>query len=506
MANELQPAKPGISRNTLILGGVMWTAAFVFLLLAWRWRHEANNQLVAAAANQEDGRVSQPQSGDTEPPIKIDTTGKQSVQSGFAADPLPDFEFEECMGGTLSQEDLKGKPWVASMVFTRCVTTCPMISAAMMRLQNRVIEKNPDVMLVTFTVNSKYDDAEVLRNYSETFQPDRSRWKFLTGDQDAIHQFVLDGFRLYVKENEGDDLQTGFEVAHSNRVVLMNADNIPVATFLGTRDADMAKLSRILLGKDEFPEPGPSLSFSTTDGSPLNIQFEVKPVEPSEEDAEDREPADDQEAAAAPGEITSPPSADEAESDSAADKSPDEPLIDEQRPDETPTDDADLTAAEHNLAIDQKMPAWSLQLPSINAGLNTLAAFFLFVAWRAIKGGNKTLHRNLMITAFITSVIFLACYLTYHYLLGEYTDSRGKKFPGEGAWKTVYFAILIPHVILAAAVPVLAIRVFQLAFQERWDDHKRLAKITFPVWMFVSVTGVVIYGMLYHWPWPAGAA
>ena len=497
MANELQPANPGISRNTLILGGVMWTAAFVFLFLAWRWRHEANNQLVAAAAEQEQ-TPAQPQNGDTEAPIKIDTTGKQSVQTDFPASPLPDFEFEECMGGTLSLEDLKGKPWVASMVFTRCVTTCPMISAAMMRLQNRVIEKNPDVMLVTFTVNSKYDDAEVLQNYSETFQPDRSRWKFLTGDQDAIHKFVLDGFRLYVKENEGDDLQTGFEVAHSNRVVLMNEDNIPVATFLGTRDADMAKLSRILLGKDEFPQPGPSLSFSTTDGSPLNIQFDLQPVEPNE--------ADD------PGE--SEPAASESADDEPADSEPasetsatEEDGAKDQIPVADPAGaDGDLTADEHNRAIDEKMPAWSLKLPSINAGLNTLAAFFLFVAWRAIKGGHKTLHRNLMITAFITSVVFLACYLTYHYLLGEYTDSRGKKFPGAGVWKTVYFAILIPHVILAAAVPVLAIRVFQLAFKERWEDHKRLAKVTFPIWMFVSITGVVIYGMLYHWPWPAVAA
>lgn len=498
MANELQPANPGISRNTLILGGVMWTAAFVFLFLAWRWRHEANNQMAAAAAQQEEPSP-QPQNGDTEAPIKIDTTGKQSVQTGFAANPLPDFEFEECMGGTLSREDLKGKPWVASMVFTRCVTTCPMISAAMMRLQNRVIEKNADVMLVTFTVNSKYDDAEVLQNYSETFQPDRSRWKFLTGDQDAIHKFVLDGFRLYVKENEGDDLQTGFEVAHSNRVVLMNEDNIPVATFLGTRDADMAKLSRILLGKDEFPQPGPSLSISTTDGSPLNIQFDLQPVEPSEADEPGESEPTDGEAA---NEAAAAPSENSAADDGDQDQAPVAPTA--------PTSvsaggDADLTAEEHNRAIDEKMPAWSLKLPSINAGLNTLAAFFLFVAWRAIKGGHKTLHRNLMITAFITSVVFLASYLTYHYLLGEYTNSRGKKFPGEGVWKSVYFAILIPHVILAAAVPVLAIRVFQLAFKERWEDHKRLAKVTFPIWMFVSVTGVVIYGMLYHWPWPAVA-
>lgn len=502
MANELQTANPGISRNVLILGGVMWTAAFVFLFLAWKWRRAAD--LAAVDTDRDAAALVQPPAEGSQPAIQIDTTGKQSVATGFPASKLPDFEFEECMGGTVSLEDLKGRPWVASMIFTRCATTCPMISAAMMRLHNRVIEKNPDVMLVTFTVHSDYDDAEVLQNYSETFQPDRSRWKFLTGDQQEIHKFIMEGFRLYVKQNEGDDFQSGFEVAHSNRVVLVNEDGIPVGTFLGTRDGDMSKLSRILLGRDEFPQPGPSLSFSTTDGSPLNIQFDLKPAE-SPDETDETDAADDGETPAAGSdqgvEIT-------AGSEEGADATDADATANDAEADSTGDEDAassDVSAAEHNRAIDEKMPAWSLRLPSINAGLNTLAAFFLFVAWRAIKNGNKTLHRNLMITAFITSVVFLACYLTYHYLLGEYTGARGKKFPGEGLWKTVYFAILIPHVILAAAVPLMALRVFQLAFRERWDDHKRLARITFPIWMFVSVTGVVIYGMLYHWPWPAVA-
>lgn len=477
----------GFSSKTLVLGGVMWTAAFVFLFLAWKWRREADGQVEAAEQNRPAVQQAQPKSGDTEPPIRVDAAGNQTVVTGFPPKELPDFEFAECMGGTISRDGLKGKPWVASMIFTRCATTCPMISAAMMRLQQRVIDKNPDVMLVTFTVHSDYDTAEVLRNYSETFQPDRSRWKFLTGDQDEIHKFILDGFRLYVKENEGDDYQTGFEVAHSNRVVLMNEDGIPVATFLGTRDDDMAKLSRILLGRTEFPRPSPSLTISPTDGGPLNIQFQVQPVESTDGDTSEGGP-DAEEFKTEESENRTSDDSDRADAESESEASEEKPV---------------QTAAEHNRAIDEKMPAWSLRLPSVNAGLNSLAAFFLFVAWRAIKGGRKTLHRNLMISAFVTSVVFLASYLTYHYLLGEYTDSRGKKFPGEGVWRSIYFAILIPHVILAAAVPVLAIRVFQHAFRERWDAHKRLAKITFPIWMFVSVTGVVIYGMLYHWPWPA---
>ena len=111
-------------------------------------------------------------------------------------------------------------------------------------------------------------------------------------------------------------------------------------------------------------------------------------------------------------------------------------------------------------------------------------------------------HRNLMITAFIVSICFLACYLTYHEVLYRFTSYRGRAFEGSVLATRVYFGILIPHVILAALVPILALRVFYLAFRERWSEHRRLAKITLPVWLFVSITGVVIYGMLYHWPWP----
>lgn len=146
------------------------------------------------------------------------------------------------------------------------------------------------------------------------------------------------------------------------------------------------------------------------------------------------------------------------------------------------------------------MPSWAKSLPTVNATLNSIAGLLLLLGYIAIKNKHKVLHRNLMISAFITSVAFLACYLLYHQQLGQHTGEHGKQFLGSGGWKTTYFAILIPHVLLAALVPFLAIRVFQHAFAERWDAHKRLAKITFPIWMFVSVTGVVIYGMLYHWP------
>ena len=98
-----------------------------------------------------------------------------------------------------------------------------------------------------------------------------------------------------------------------------------------------------------------------------------------------------------------------------------------------------------------------------------------------------------MIAAFATSAVFLACYLTYHWLVGHVP------FRGTGGVRTVYFTILISHILLAVAVPVLALRMFFLAWKRRFDAHRRLGRITLPIWLYVSVTGVLIYLMLYRW-------
>lgn len=481
MSEETPQVRRGISRTSLVLGGAMWVAVFV-----------------AAAV------VFQSRSVDPDPSFE-NASAQSSATVSFPARVLPEFEFEECMGGTISLEDLKGKPWVASFIFTSCPTTCPVITSSMMKLQNRVMKTNDEVMLVTFTVYPEYDTPEIMKTYSETFQPKRDRWKFVTGEKDPLYELIVDGFGVYVKENVGEMKRPGFEVAHSNRVVLVNKDAVPVGTFLGTRDEDMAKLAQILTGKEDFPEPGPALNISTTDGSPLQIQFEVKPVEDSqkfgdEDSSGNDDGSEDQSATETPADNAS------SEGGSAnGEKSLDGQSVEatEGLTTEQPSGSPSVSAAAHNALIDARMPSWSKRLPTINAGLNSLATLFLMFGYVAIKRQNKTVHRNFMISAFLTSVAFLVCYLLYHYLLGKYTGEHGKQFSGVGGWKTVYFSILIPHVLLAALVPFMAIRVFQHAFAERWDAHKKLAKVTFPIWMFVSVSGVVIYGMLYHWPSPA---
>lgn len=131
-------------------------------------------------------------------------------------------------------------------------------------------------------------------------------------------------------------------------------------------------------------------------------------------------------------------------------------------------------------------------LPSVNAALNATSALLLFLGWRAIRGGRRDLHRNLMIAACASSVLFLVSYFTRVALTGTH------RFPGEGALKAAYLAVLGSHTLLAAVTLPLVLRTLWLTLRQRFPEHRRIARWTFPVWMYVSVTGVVVYVMLYH--------
>lgn len=138
-------------------------------------------------------------------------------------------------------------------------------------------------------------------------------------------------------------------------------------------------------------------------------------------------------------------------------------------------------------------------LPAVNASLNSLATLLLVAGWVFIRRRQWRAHRAAMTAAFAVSALFLVCYLVYHAFVGHVP------FAGRGAAvRTVYFTILISHILLAVTVPVLAIAMFGLAARGRFDAHRRLGRVALPIWLYVSVTGVVIYLMLYHfYPGPA---
>ena len=153
-----------------------------------------------------------------------------------------------------------------------------------------------------------------------------------------------------------------------------------------------------------------------------------------------------------------------------------------------------------SMLLAAELPDWLAVLPTINASLNGLATVLLIVGFLLIKQGKRDAHRSVMLTAFGVSVVFLVCYLAYHAGLHHYTGERGKPFTGVGPVRVVYFTILISHVILAAVVPILAIITIYRGLKADWVRHKKIAKVTFPSWLYVSITGVVIYLMLYHLP------
>lgn len=132
-------------------------------------------------------------------------------------------------------------------------------------------------------------------------------------------------------------------------------------------------------------------------------------------------------------------------------------------------------------------------LPALNATLNGLAAILLLIGYREIRRGRMERHRAAMIGACVTSTLFLASYVTYHAHAGS------RPFAGQGPIRIVYFTILISHVLLAAAILPLALITLTRALRERFDRHRSLARWTLPIWLYVSVTGVAVYFMLYHW-------
>ncbi|MGE3842736.1 MAG: DUF420 domain-containing protein [Vicinamibacterales bacterium] len=138
------------------------------------------------------------------------------------------------------------------------------------------------------------------------------------------------------------------------------------------------------------------------------------------------------------------------------------------------------------------MPIDISLLPTVNACLNAVAAVLLTRGWFLIRARRIQAHRQTMIAALGCSALFLTSYVIYHYNAGS------KPFEGQGLLRPIYFAILITHVILAAVIVPLVLMTVSRAFRERFAEHRRIARWTLPLWLYVSVTGVIVYLMLYH--------
>jgi putative membrane protein len=141
-------------------------------------------------------------------------------------------------------------------------------------------------------------------------------------------------------------------------------------------------------------------------------------------------------------------------------------------------------------------------LPHVNAFLNTASAVLLVTGYRLIRGRRVEAHRRAMLAAFFVSVAFLVSYVLYHTLLAYYLGQGPTRFRGEGFVRPVYFTILLTHTVLAVAVVPFVVMTLRRGLRRQDERHRRIARWTLPVWLYVSVTGVVVYLMLY-WLYPA---
>lgn len=367
-----------------------------------------------------------PERGDAAPVVQL--------EQGKPAEPwnpmeIGDFTLIDQDGNTVTAADLRGKPWVASFIFTRCAMACPNLVKKIYDLNKQV--KNVDVRFVTITVDPEHDTVAKMKQYAGIYEAQPERWLFLTGGKAEVYRLIRHGFKVAAWEQFGSERLPGYEFAHSLSLVHVGADGKVLGMYASGNEQEVQNLQRVLAGKIETPP-------------------ENRPVPP------------------------------EAVADNPS--RGDEPAMPSGRP------------------SDGRLPAWAARLPATNAMLNALATIMLLVGFTAIQAGRVTLHKRMMLNSFAVSVLFLACYLTYHFALHKYTGTHGKNFEGVGIARTIYYAILISHVILAATVPVLASITIYRGLKGDFDRHRRIARITFPIWLYVSVTGVIIYGMLYHWP------
>lgn len=134
-------------------------------------------------------------------------------------------------------------------------------------------------------------------------------------------------------------------------------------------------------------------------------------------------------------------------------------------------------------------------LPAVNATLNAVSGVLLLIGYGLIRAKKIALHRRVMISAFVTSSLFLVCYIVYHAQVGSV------RFTRQGFVRPLYFTVLVSHVTLAAAVPPLAIVTLSRGLKARYARHRAIARWTFPIWLYVSVTGVLVYVLLYQPTW-----
>lgn len=330
------------------------------------------------------------------------------------------FKVLDSQGETWTPERLKGKVWVASFLFTRCLGGCPMVTSTMAEIQKRTKDRQ-DLMLVSFTVDPERDNPDELNKFAERFEADPARWKFFLGEEDSIHQMIRDQFKLGIQKNTpapGKEVKPGFEIDHPLKLVLVDKQGQIRGYFPGLPD------------ENGGPEAAAEQAMAIQN---LRAQIDI------------------------------------------------------------------LLREKHGLE-------WLTPSAEANAFLNGLAGLFLVGGLALIFSGHQKAHSLAMLCAVLCSALFLAYYLTYHLAIKSgVATSFGERAPlAPTGIRYFYLAILLTHTLLAIVITPLALRLVWLGYQGDLSQHKRLARWVYPWWLYVAVTGVVVYWMLYRLPGAAG--
>ncbi|MHB2016811.1 MAG: DUF420 domain-containing protein [Candidatus Xenobia bacterium] len=292
---------------------------------------------------------------------------------------VADFTLTERSGRTVHLADLRGKVWIADLIFTTCPGPCPLMSHEMAQLQKSLPRR---VQLVSFSVDPEHDTPAVLSAYAKQYGADPDRWWFLTGDPTTIQNLARNSFKQAVEPGQGG-------VVHGTHFVLVDGDGNLRGFYDSSDAAAMARLRHDVMA--------------------LVGRFQ------------------------------------------------------------------------------------DTRIPALNACLNAFSGIMVLCGFWFIRQKRIAAHRYCMTMAFVSSTLFLISYLAYHYRHGVH------HFVGTGMVRPFYFALLGSHTLLAVLIVPLILVTFFRALSARFDLHRAIARWTLPLWLYVSVTGVLVYFMLYQW-------
>jgi protein SCO1/2/putative membrane protein len=341
-------------------------------------------------------------------------------------------------GKPFGSSDLKDRIWIADFVFTRCAGPCPIMCEGMEKLVKR-LPPDPRLKFVSFSVDPGYDTPEVLREFATQWKADLARWKFVTGV--GVYKISYDGFKLLARPNP--EPTVGDQVIHSTRFTLVDGEG---------------RMRGLYTYNFERPESLPA----TLDAIVRDTQALLdSPERVVDHFCDPRLFLVDR-----LGRLRGV----------AGPETDVEALVDDVRK---------LSRAPEKLI--------SLRtLPRLNAVLNGTSFLLLTTGFLFILKRQVTPHRVCMSGALVASFVFLGSYVYYHVHAGSV------RYPGEGLARTAYLGLLGTHTILAAVVAPMALVTVWRALRERFDRHRAIARWTLPIWLYVSLTGILVYLLLYE--------